>query len=60
MVPQILWLLFALTWGTENLFLTRGSYGSNVEEDTWSFGQFFPMILLILPVLNIVETYYGE
>ena len=67
MVPmneQILWLAFALAWGTMNLSITR-SYVDEVESDTsgentWGFGQVFPVILLALPMLSIAESYYGR
>ena len=63
-IEQILWLAFALAWGTEHLFETR-SLTDEVESDTsdeniWSFGQLFPVILLALPMLSIAESYYGR
>lgn len=30
------------------------------EENTWGFGQMFPVILLVLPILSALETYYGK
>ena len=67
MVPineQILWLAFALAWGTTHILDTR-SYMDEVESDTsgentWGFGQVFPVILLALPMLSIAESYYGR
>ena len=64
LIEQILWLAFALAWGTTHLMTTR-SYMDEVEidtsgENTWGFGQVFPVILLALPVLSIAENYYGE
>jgi len=29
-------------------------------ENTWTFGQWLPVVLLALPVLGIVEKYYGR
>ena len=57
---QVLWLFFALAWGTINLGFTRFQHYNTNTENTLSFGQFFPLILLVLPLLNMVETYYGE
>ena len=63
-IEQILWLAFALGWGTQNLFHTM-SYSEKIESDTsdekaWGFGQVFPVILLALPVLSFAESYYGR
>ena len=30
------------------------------EENTWGFGQVFPVVLLALPLLSIAESYYGR
>ena len=64
LIEQILWLAFALAWGTTHLMETR-SYMDEVESDrsdenTWGFGQLFPVILLALPILSIAESYYGR
>lgn len=56
---KIIWLIFAIAWGTKNLFLTRAWSTMNAE-NTWRFGQMFPMVLLALPLLSTLETYYGE
>ena len=70
MVPineQILWLAFALAWGTEHLLVIRSPLGLvddiesvTSEENTWGFGQLFPVILLALPIFSIAESYYGR
>lgn len=59
MLWEILWLAFALVWGTRNLFVTRAYYSDNAE-NTWGFGQLFPALLLVLPLLSIVENYYEK
>ncbi len=56
---EILWLAFALAWGTRNLFNTR-AYSGDKTENTWGFGQLFPVLLLVLPLLSIVETYHEK
>lgn len=63
-IEQILWLAFALAWGTEHLLYTR-SYMDMIEKDlsgenTWAFGQVFPVILLALPILTFAESYHGK
>jgi len=62
MLWEILWLAFALAWGTRNLFVTRAynSDNSDKTENTWGFGQLFPVLLLVLPFLSIMETYYKK
>ena len=63
-IEQILWLAFALAWGTEHLFETRSLMdeveSDTSDENTWSFGQLFPVILLALPILSFAESYYGR
>ena len=58
---QLLWLALALAWGTTHLLEARAQYSSsntsNVE-NTWGFGQTFPLILLALPILSIGESFY--
>ena len=57
MLWEILWLALSLHWGTSKLFRTR-FYHTDVTENTRTFGQLFPVLLLVLPLLSIVETYY--
>ncbi|KAF2662386.1 hypothetical protein K491DRAFT_709756 [Lophiostoma macrostomum CBS 122681] len=69
MLLEIIWLTFAMAWGTIKLWDTRSSavfdpvgndVGANeavLEEDFWSFGQTLPLVLLLLPILSMVQTY---
>ena len=57
--PKIIWLASALAWGTRNLCMAR-SDAAQSEENKWGFGQLFPVILLVLPILSALETYYGK
>ena len=57
--PKIIWLASALAWGTRNLLMAR-SDAAKTEENTWGFGQMFPAILLVLPILSALETFYGK
>ncbi|KAL8951507.1 MAG: hypothetical protein Q9222_002521, partial [Ikaeria aurantiellina] len=59
MLWEILWLMFALAWGTRNLFIARNLLTIS-EETAWGFGQWFPVILLVLPLLSTVETFYEK
>ena len=60
-IEQILWLAFALAWGTTRLFFTRSiAEQDTFKENTWGFGQLIPVILLALPILSIGESYYGK
>jgi len=70
MLWEMLWLAFALAWGTRNLYVTRVYYRAYIQayngdnsddsENTWGFGQLFPVLLLVLPLLSIGETYYEK
>lgn len=56
---KIIWLVSALAWGTRNLFAVR--VANNIDaESSWGFGQIFTVILLVLPLLGTVETFYGK
>jgi hypothetical protein len=69
MLLEILWLSFAIAWGTIKLWDTRSSarfdedgqdVGANpevLEEDFWSFGQTLPLVLLLLPILAMAQAY---
>ncbi|KAI4231760.1 MAG: hypothetical protein LQ349_005401 [Xanthoria aureola] len=59
MTGDIIWLASALAFGTRNLFMARSDAGRS-EENTWGFGQMFPVILLVLPILSALETYYEK
>ena len=57
---QIVWLFFALIWGTAHLLGARSLYGAVTQStDGWSFGQILPLILLALPILSMAENCYG-
>ncbi|KAL8917936.1 MAG: hypothetical protein Q9172_005627 [Xanthocarpia lactea] len=52
----LLWLASALAWGTRNLVVAR--FFSRIHgETTWEFGQMFPVLLLMIPIISVVETY---
>ncbi|KAH7120800.1 hypothetical protein B0J11DRAFT_438088 [Dendryphion nanum] len=69
MLLEIFWLTFAVAWGTIKLYDTRQSAGYNsnsewvdankdvLEENSWSFGQILPLILLLLPILCMTQAY---
>lgn len=69
MLLEILWLAFAIAWGTVRLWDSRGTYIYDVhgdmtyphsdvlEEDHWSFGQTLPLVLLLLPILSMAQAY---
>ena len=64
LIEQILWLAFGLAWGTTHLLYAR-NFTTQAEtntsaENTWGFGQVFPVVLLALPMLSIGESYYGK
>ena len=31
-----------------------------LDDDTWGFGQVFPLVLLILPLVSFFEVAYGK
>ena len=56
---KITWLALALAWGTMVVWRDRdeGAVSGGPEEtdlledNTWGFGQVFPLVLLILPLV---------
>lgn len=72
MLGEILWLAGAIAWGSIKLWRTRVLVQLNPDvsssdtvtfhedlfaEDAWSFGQILPLILLLLPILAMLQSY---
>lgn len=69
MLLEIIWLSFAMAWGTIKVWDTRAAAAYNhdglsmtvnhevLEENTWSFGQILPLVLLLLPLLSMAQAY---
>lgn len=68
---QLIFLLLSLVWGTVNLNDRRNVaklFAQNkpeqengiLDEDFWDFGQWVPVLLLLMPAMNIVDTYSRE
>ncbi|KAL8872962.1 MAG: hypothetical protein Q9174_001496, partial [Haloplaca sp. 1 TL-2023] len=56
LVLRILWLIFALLWGSVRL--TKARTGNAREGDVWGFGQWVAILMLALPVLSIIQQWY--
>ncbi|KAL2800484.1 hypothetical protein BJX66DRAFT_149629 [Aspergillus keveii] len=57
---EVVWLLFALVWGTTRLFAVRYSvkdHESTLEEEYWGFGQFVPVLPLLIPVFQAAQSW---
>jgi hypothetical protein len=54
---QLLWLFISLVWGTRRLCSTRFKADNRLQENYWTFGQLVPVLLLLTPLLNIVDTW---
>ena len=58
---EILWLIFAMVWGSIHLFHARKGVtrrNGEIQQSIWSFGQCVSVILLAQPLLSIAETCY--
>jgi hypothetical protein len=55
---EILWLLFHVIFGLDQLFVFRGYNVPGVN--IMGFGQMVPLLLLFLPVLAAAESFYGK
>jgi len=72
MLLEILWLAFAMAWGTIKVWETRAAASWNYdgynftlnqkisEENSWGFGQTLPLILLLLPLLSMAQAYLDD
>ncbi|KAB8596105.1 hypothetical protein FH972_025814 [Carpinus fangiana] len=55
---SLLVLIFGLLWGHIKITTVReASPEVSATEDVWGFGQIMPLLLLMLPVLAVVESY---
>ena len=66
---KIVWLVFALVWGSMRLSRVRVTIQDEYlphphllprEDDAWSFGQCIAVILLVFPLISIGEGFLGE
>ncbi|KAH7070960.1 hypothetical protein FB567DRAFT_455484 [Paraphoma chrysanthemicola] len=69
MLLEVIWLSFAIAWGTIKVWTTRAAAqftfdGAEItinqdvsEENTWSFGQTLPLVLILLPILSMAQAY---
>ena len=62
---KVTWLALATVWGTIVVWRDRerGTDSSEKitlsEDNTWGFGQVFPIVLLLLPLVSFSEAVYG-
>ncbi|KAL4942981.1 hypothetical protein BDV06DRAFT_235085 [Aspergillus oleicola] len=59
-VFEIWWLMLSLIWSSIRLFSVRAALprkAQRLEEDQWGFGQLVPVLLLIIPILMISESW---
>lgn len=72
MLLEIIWLTFAIAWGTIKVWSTRAVAEFNfngfgitlnqdmTQENAWSFGQTLPLVLLLLPLLSMAQAYLDD
>ena len=53
--------IFIFVYGTASTFMARRPDGLNIDgnQDTMGFGQIVPLLLLLLPVFSILDTFQG-
>ncbi|KAL4793703.1 hypothetical protein BDV19DRAFT_212528 [Aspergillus venezuelensis] len=63
---DLLWLFIALIWGTLRLTFDRIELSRSLasltndgesQDNSWTFGQMVPVILLLMPLMHTVEIY---
>ncbi|KAF2035131.1 hypothetical protein EK21DRAFT_84759 [Setomelanomma holmii] len=69
MLLEVIWLTFAIAWGTIKVWTTRAAAQFNFDgaqftlnkdvsqENSWSFGQTLPLVLILLPLLSMAQAY---
>lgn len=50
------WLLVSFIWVTRRLYTVRTALGPE-EENEWAFGQIFPIVLLVVPLVTLVNHF---
>ena len=57
-----MWVFVSLSWGTLLVFTARAKAPSQIrkDENSWGFGQIIPLLLLILPLIAVLEAFYGS
>ena len=58
---EIMWLVFAMVWGSIHLFHARKGItkrNGEMQQSIWGFGQCVSVILLAQPLLSIAENCY--
>ena len=61
-LAPLLWVFLNLVWGSLQLLIPRTALAKSgviAEENTFGFGQIIPLTLLALPLVAIIEAYYG-
>ena len=55
-------MLFVLAYGMAKVWSIRWRDAPDIsnEVDAMSFGQIVPLLLLLIPILAVIEIYYGE
>ncbi|KAI1143672.1 hypothetical protein F5Y05DRAFT_407079 [Hypoxylon sp. FL0543] len=55
---DVFWLIVSVTWGTMKIVELRIllSHAEN-QDDTWTFGQLLPVLILALPIINLIEHF---
>ena len=62
-LAPLLWALLNLVWGSLQLLNPRtalANQGQIAEENTFGFGQIIPLMLLALPLVAALDTFYGR
>lgn len=69
MLMEVIWLTFAMGWGSIKILTTRAVGQKSFEghhitldhriegEDQWGFGQILPLVLILLPILSMAQAY---
>ncbi|KAI0902053.1 hypothetical protein F4806DRAFT_445545 [Annulohypoxylon nitens] len=58
MASDVYWLIVSVIWGTMKVLDLRVilDYSKN-QDNSWSFGQVLPVLLLALPLINLIELF---
>ncbi|KAI0887604.1 uncharacterized protein GGS22DRAFT_157575 [Annulohypoxylon maeteangense] len=58
LASDVFWLIFSLAWGTIKIKNLRVlSTRSTNQDNSWSFGQVLPVLLLALPLITLFELF---
>lgn len=60
-IGNLMLLAFGTVWGSIQIMRSSLSFkGDDSQESAWGFGQILPMMLLLLPIVSVLDSFFGQ